>query len=197
MFLADNANVPYGDKSEEAIKALTIKNITWLLEQGCHHVIIACNTAVASIYKDWFQEDVKKRLIAVTRCGVKEAILYNYQKIAVFCTQATHSLQVYPHLYRDLQGQGELYTIPTPELVPLIEAGRLDYDKLYYFLETYKKYIAGGTDALILGCTHYPIVLELFWEQFPQLKIIDPGRSTIFTLDKRISRALVKKKYGR
>jgi hypothetical protein len=47
---------------------------------------------VASIYEHWFQEDTEKKLIAVTRCGLKEALLYNYKKIAVMCTQATHDL---------------------------------------------------------------------------------------------------------
>lgn len=197
IFLADNANVPYWDKNEADIKRLTIQNINRLFDQGCHHVIIACNTAVASVYKDWFQEDLKKRLIAVTRCGVKESILYNYQKIAVFCTQATHDLKVYPTLYQELQGQGEIYTIPTPELVPLLEDSPLDRKKIYTTIEGYYKYLAPDTDALVLGCTHYPIVLEVFWELFPQLKIIDPGRSTIFTLDKRICNKSVKKNFGR
>lgn len=122
--------------------------------------------------------------------------LYHYQKVAVFCTQATHRLQVYQQIHQELQLKGELYTIPTPELVPLIEAKELDYDQIYATIDRYKAAILAGTDALILGCTHYPIVLDIFWEQFPQLKIIDPGRSTIFTLDKRISQALVKKEDG-
>lgn len=197
LFLADNANVPYGDKSEETLKNLTIRNINRLLDQGCHHVIIACNTAVASIYNHWFKEDVTKKLIAVTKCGLKEAIRYKYQNIAVFCTQATHQLNVYQTIYNELEGQGKLYTVPTPELVPLIEAPQADYDQIYHRVEQYKKYISDDTDCLILGCTHYPILLDVFREKFPQLKIIDPGRSTIFALDKRISEKLVKKTYGR
>jgi glutamate racemase len=88
-----------------------------------------------------------------------------------------------------------LYTIPAPELVPLIEANIMDYDKVYQYIDMYAKYISSDTDCLILGCTHYPILLDIFRERFPWLKIIDPGRSTIFTLDKRISLKDIKKTY--
>lgn len=197
LFLADNKNVPYWDKNEDQIRNLTINNISWLLEQGCHHVVIACNTAVASIYNHRFKEDIEKRLIAVTKCWLKEAILYDYKKIAVFCTQATHNLSVYPIIYKELHGNWNLYTIPTPELVPLVESELLDYDKIYQYVDMYTKYIASDTDCLILWCTHYPILIDVFREKFPHLKIIDPGRSTIFTLDRRISNKFMKKTYGR
>jgi glutamate racemase len=197
LFLADTKHLPYGDKTKEAIKELTIQNINWLLEQWCSHVVIACNTAVASIYEHWFQEDTEKKLIAVTRCGLKEALLYNYKKIAVMCTQATHDLWVYPTIYQELHWTWEIYTIPTPELVPLIEAPIINYDKVYYYMELYSTYITPDTDCLIMWCTHYPVLISIFWEQFPFLKIIDPGRSSIFTLDKRISQSFHKKTQGR
>ena len=197
LFLADNKNIPYGNKDELTIRNLTVKNITWLLDQWCQYIVIACNTAVASIYHHWFSEEIENKLIGVTKCGIKEAILYNHKKIAVLCTQATHNLNVYPTIYEEVQGKWLLYTIPAPELVPLIEADTLDYDKIYHYVDMYGKYIAADTDCLILGCTHYPIILDVFWEKFPYLKIIDPGRSTIFTLDKRISSKDSKKDYGR
>ncbi len=197
IFLADNNNVPYGDKTEDEIRELTVKNISRLLDQWCHHVVIACNTAVASIYNHRFKQDIEKKLIAVTKCWVKESILYDYKNIAVFCTQATHNLSVYPIIYNELHWKWRLYTIPTPELVPLVEAESLDYDKIYQYVDMYTKYIASDTDCLILWCTHYPILIDVFWEKFPHLKIIDPGRSTIFTLDKRISHKLIKKTYWR
>jgi glutamate racemase len=193
LFLADTKHLPYGNKSKENIKALTVANINRLFEQWCSHVVIACNTAVASVYEHWFQADTEKKLIAVTRCGLKETILYNYKKIAVMCTQATHDMAVYPTIYKELQWTWELYTIPTPELVPLIEASVINYDKVYYYMELYSKYITPDTDCLIMWCTHYPVLITIFWEQFPQLKIIDPWRSSIFTLDKRISQSLQKK----
>ncbi len=197
LFLADSKNLPYWNKPKALIKELTIRNITWLLDQWCTHVVIACNTAVASIYQHWFAEEIEKKLISVTQCGLKESILFWYKKIAVMCTQATHDLQVYQTIYHDIHWQWEIYTIPTPELVPLIEATHINYDKVYYYLELYSKYIADDTDCLILWCTHYPVLLNIFWEQFPQLKIIDPGRSCIYSINKKLTHSLEKKSQGR
>lgn len=197
LFLADNINVPYGDKDKWEIRDLTVKNINWLFEQWCHHVVIACNTAVASIYNHWFDKDKEKQLISVTKCGVSEAIQYCYKNIAVFCTQATHDLQVYPTIYSELWGEWNIYTIPTPELVPLIEDENIDFDKIYGYISMYSNYLAYETDCLILWCTHYPILIDVFWEQFPHLKIIDPGRSVIFPLDDCLWLTNLKKSFGR
>jgi glutamate racemase len=157
-----------------------------LFDKWCDHVIIACNTATASIYKHRFELDKEKRLISVTKSWLKEVIKYDYQNIAVFCTQATHDLQVYQHIYQELWWNNHIYTIPTPELVPLIEHMPLDREKVKSYMNEYKKYLDIDTDCLILWCTHYPIILDIIWESFPQLKIIDPWRNSIFTIAKRL-----------
>ena len=197
LFLADSKHVPYGDKSENEIKALTIKNISRLLDQWCHHVVIACNTAVASIYHHWFAQDIEKKLIAVTKCGVKEAILYQHKKVAVFATQATHDLDVYPTIYKELCWKWILYVVPTPGLVPLIESESLNYNKIHHIVDQYMNYISKDTDCLILGCTHYPILIDVFREKFPRIKIIDPGRSSVYTLDRRLNNKDMLKTIGR
>ena len=196
IFLADSKNLPYGDKTKQELKQLTKENISRLLGQWCHHVVIACNTAVASIYDHRFALDIEKKLIAVTKCWIKETIIYNYKKIAVFATQATHDLQVYPTIYKECHWVWELYVIPTPKLVPLIESKPLDYDQIHQLVDQYATNISKDTDCLILWCTHYPILIDVFWEKFPQLKIIDPWRSSIFSLDKRLQTKAVAKIWG-
>lgn len=186
LFLADSKHVPYGDKDSQTIKNLTIQHISWLLDQWCDKILIACNTAVASIYHHRFPPHIEQKLIGVTKYGIKDAILSHHKHIAVFCTQATHNLKVYPQIYQELQGDGIIYTIPTPALVPLIEANDLNYNQVYHHISQYKKQVANETDCLILWCTHYPILINIFWEQFPRLKIIDPGRSTISVQDSKL-----------
>lgn len=193
LFLADTKNLPYGDKDEKTLQLLTRKNIERLLHAWCHHVVIACNTAVASIYHHWFAEDIEKKLVAVTQSAVKEIILYNFNQSAVFCTQATHTLWVYPTIYEKLGGKWVIYSIPTPEFVPLIESDTIDYESIAKYIDFYSEQITPETDCLILWCTHYPIILEMFWEKLPRLKIIDPWRSAIFTLDKRLVDKQLKK----
>ena len=174
-----------------------MQHINYLFDLWCEYIVIACNTAVASIYKHWFEIDKEKRLISVTSSGVKKAIRNNAKNIAVLCTQATHDLWVYPLVYQQLEGAGRLYTVPTPELVPLIESEDIDYDRLVYLIEKYQKYIDAETDTLILWCTHYPLLLDIFWEKFSMLDIVDPGRGTLFTLEKRLNITKQKKCFGR
>lgn len=193
LFLADTKNVPYGEKDEETLKHLTKKNIERLLSMWCHHVVIACNTAVASIYSHRFTQDIEKKLIAVTKSGVKETILYDFKHIVVLCTQATHRLWVYPSIYRELWWKHFIETLPASELVPLIESDTIDYEMIGKLIDWYAQHIDLRTDCLVLWCTHYPILLDLFREKFPRLKIIDPWRSSIFTLDKRITEKNMKK----
>ncbi len=197
LFLADSKNVPYGNKSKQELKKLTIQWINYLFQQGCSHVIIACNTAAASIHEHWFEIDKEKRLISVTKCGLKEVIKYHYKNIAVFCTQATHTLGVYEKMYTELWWSEQLYTISTPELVPLIESQPINRNQIKHHIQEYTKYLHPNTDCLILWCTHYPIILDIIWEILPRLKIIDPGRNSIFTISKRLEEKWCNKTHGR
>jgi glutamate racemase len=185
LFLADSAYVPYGDKSKEEIKERTTRCVEYLFDQWCHHVLIACNTAVAAIHEHWFLLDTERRLIWVTRSGIKQLIRHSFSNIAVFCTQATHNLRIYQNIYAELGGTGTISSVPLPELVPLIEAWA-DKEILSSYIDKHKHLISKDIDSLILWCTHYPLLVDLFREKFPYQHIIDPGRSSIYTIRKRL-----------
>ncbi len=183
VYFADIANLPYGDKTLVEIDALTYGGIHTLLTYGATQILNACNTVSASLTLGQMgafgvdREDMIE-MIGPTICGVKAL---GYKKIAIVATRATIRSGAYQ---RGLDVLGiDHYAVAAPDLVPAIESGATS--------ETIKKIIddivdttvANGCDALLLGCTHFPLVRDLFEQSIIERKsdivVIDPAEFVV------------------
>lgn len=175
VYLADEVHCPYGIKTKEEIRAISIQNIEILKEMGAKVVVIACNTATSSIV-DRIEQD-KDTLLGVIQPTALEAKKQSNGKIGLFATNLTVKSGVY-NTYFDK----ELSIVEgCSDLVPYIEAH--DYDNqeinkiIFYHTQKMKE-----IDTLILGCTHFSFIKKKIQDVLPTVKIIDSGKPTCASL---------------
>jgi glutamate racemase len=163
IYFGDTAHMPYGDKSAEAIKYYSLKIGMFLKEQGCKAIVIACNTASSLGYqdlKDFIGNDVPILNVidpVVAFCAKNR----QYQKIGVIATKATIKSDVYAKKIHQNSPDLNVQSLATPLLAPMIEEGFFENNISKTIINSYlsspklKK-----IDALILACTHYPLIKD-------------------------------------
>ncbi len=169
LYLGDNANVPYGNKSPEIIYQYSQRAIDFLVSQGAKLIIIACNSASAQALRRLQQEYLplkhpQIKVLGVIRPIVEEiAARSNLERIGLIGTRATINSQVYEIELKSLRPDLKIFTKATPLLVPLIEEDWIKKPETKMIL---KKYLISlknkQVQALVLACTHYPFLLKQF-----------------------------------
>jgi len=184
IYLGDNANVPYGNKSPEIIYTYTQKAIDFLYKQGCKLIIIACNSSSAQALRKIQQEYLPKyypdlRVLGVIRpIAEKMASLQNIKRIGIIGTRATVNSNSYIKEIKALNSKVELFQKATPLLVPLIEESYAKKPETKMIL---KKYLLElklkKVQVLVLACTHYPFLLkEIRKIMGKKCLVFDPGK---------------------
>jgi len=163
IYFGDLAHLPYGDKSTAAIQAYTIKICDILLQQHCKLILIACHSASSAAY-DLVKEYVasKAQVINVIDPAVNHIREhFTKKRIGLIGTRQTVNSNIYKKKIDDLQLEIELRSLATPLLVPMIEEGFADNNILTQTLSNYLSHSElDNIDALLLGCTHYPIIKQ-------------------------------------
>ena len=182
VFLADNKNVPYGSKTREEIRVFTYNNTNFLNRFDLKALIVACNTSESNA-RDIIEENVNVPVYGVIRPAVKAALKASQnKKIGLFATSMTVRSGKYETTLKELDEKAQIFAIECPELVPMIENGRFGKDD-QVMKETLKGYIEPlleeGIDTLILGCTHYDVLMDILNDMYPQLKIVSSSRCVI------------------
>lgn len=166
LYLGDNARAPYGTRSFEVIYEYTLQAVRYLEGQGCSLIILACNTASAKALRSIQQRDIdpeRLRVLGVIRPTAEVAPLRTRTgHIGILATPGTVSSESYVmELYH--QNPDIVVTQQAcPMWVPLIEAGEHKYQGADYFVEKYITQLLAKDpkiDTIILGCTHYPLLL--------------------------------------
>jgi glutamate racemase len=163
VFLADQANAPYGDKSREEIRSIAIDAIAWFEAQGIFEVVVACNTISAQVLPE-----IKLLFPAMTLTGIIELTAHqnavlNAQRVAVIATTGTIRTNAYPTTITAMNPSSTVEGIACPRLVPLIEGLAEPHE-----LETYLEPIIAPLKAevLVLACTHYPLAAPTLQRYF-------------------------------
>ena len=166
VYLGDTARVPYGNRSQATIYEFTKSGVEYLFEQGCHLVILACNTASAEALRKLQTEYLPqhypdRRILGVLVPAAEEVVTTTKKrKVGVIATQGTVSSEAYIRQIQRLDSSVEVFQQATPLLVPLVENNALKYaDPI---LDDYlAPLVKQGIDTLVLGCTHYPLFKTL------------------------------------
>ena len=185
LYLGDNARAPYGTRSFDVVYEFTRQAVIRLFEMGCHLVILGCNTASAKALRSIQQKDLpkldpKRRVLGVIR-PTAEVIgkLTQSRHVGVFATEGTIKSESYnleiQKLFPDIRVTG----VACPFWVPLVEYNEADSPGADYFV---KKCIDqlfrqdADIDTVILGCTHYPILLPKIHNYIPRgVRIVSQG----------------------
>jgi glutamate racemase len=177
LYLGDNARTPYGTRSFEVVYHYTLECVKKLFELDCHLVILACNTASAKALRSIQQRDLpglapNRRVLGVIRPTV-EAIgsLTETRHVGLVGTTGTIQSQSYPleiaKLFPDIVVTGEA----CPMWVPLVENGEYDSEGADYFIKKNLDHLFSvdpQIDTLILGCTHYPLLVNKIQKYLPK-----------------------------
>lgn len=192
IYLGDNARTPYGSRSFEIVYEFTLQAVNKLFEMGCHLVILACNTASAKALRtiqvnDLPSIDPHRRVLGVIRPTV-ECIgeITRSRHVGVLATAGTIKSESYPleihKLFPDIIVSGEA----CPMWVPLVENNEAHSQGADYFIEKYIDRLLHQDyriDTLILGCTHYPLLL-------PKIKHYTPGGIEIIAQGEYVAASL-------
>lgn len=179
IYFGDTAHLPYGDKSAESISYYSHRITEFLLEHDSKVVLVACNSASASAF-DSLRKDFRDKtiLLDVIDPVVEYISTRNFNKIGVIGTKRTISSGTYEEKLRKKSLATQVISLATPLLVPMIEEGFIFDDISNAILRTYlSNESLSGIQALILGCTHYPIIKNQISKIFNfNIEVIDSAR---------------------
>ncbi len=179
IYFGDTAHLPYGDKSADAIRYYSRRITEFLLEHGSKVVLVACNSASASAF-DILEEEFRERTILfdVIDPVVDYISTRKLSKIGVIGTKRTISSGTYEQKIKAKSPTTEVVSLATPLLVPMIEEGFIFDDISNAIIRAYLTTESlAGIQALILGCTHYPIIKNQISKIFNfNIEVIDSAR---------------------
>lgn len=198
LYLGDNARTPYGTRSFEVVYEFTRQAVEKLFEMGCHLVILGCNTASAKALRSIQQNDLPKldpnrRVLGVIRptAEVIGSLTHN-RHVGIFATEGTiksesYNLEIHK-LFPDIQVSG----VACPFWVPLVEYNEADSPGADYFVKKRIDQLLRldpQIDTVILGCTHYPLLLPKIHKYMPRgIRIIAQGEYVASSLQSYFQR---------
>ncbi len=183
LYLGDTARTPYGSRSFDAILRFTTEGVEHLFRQGCPLVVIACNTSSAKALRTIQQKLLPakwpdRRVLGIIRPSAESlATSAPGSSVALWATEGTVRSDSYALELEKLAPQVRLTQVACPLLVPLVESGELEGPGLEHFVrkywrETLERMGGEAPEALLLACTHYPLL-------YPVIRSIVPERTKI------------------
>ncbi len=203
LYRADHRHAPYGVRPSEEILKLTTAEVDAMFRAGCSLVVLACNTASASALRDMQQNWVQKAWPGRNVIGVVVPVIEEMIEmmpdlsvkpsapiVHVFATDHTVRSQVFvTEVYKRAPGVRVMQTACS-ELAPAIDRGA-DTAALHKIVDQYVQVAKSNnprTDYVILGCTHYPLVREMFEDDFEGVPILDQAHAVAYRLESYLQR---------
>ncbi len=186
IYFGDTAHLPYGDKSEAAIQAYSIKIADILVRKGCKVIVIACNSASSAAYellKEYVRKDI--HIINVIDPMV-ELVLQEFggKNVGLIGTKRTVQSNVYVRKIEESNKGIHLHSLATPLLAPMIEEGFFNNQISHEIIAQYlSDESLKNIEALILACTHYPLIKN-------EIKNLYQGNMAILDSSEVIAKAL-------
>ena len=178
VYLADSTNAPYGNKTKEEIISLCIKNTEHLISLGCKIIIIACNTATTNAIT-YLRNHYQIPFIGIEPAIKPAALMSKTNSIGILATKGTLSSKLFHETSKALALDINITEVVGEGLVTLIEKGDMGMAQTTNLLKKYlKPMLAANIDCLVLGCSHYPYLIEQLKKLLPSnIQIIDSGQA--------------------
>jgi glutamate racemase len=167
LYLGDTARFPYGERTQDELRAFSIQIADYLLSEGAKLLVVACNAASSAaldaLELHLEQIGAEVDVIGVVAAATQLAVAGSRSgRIGLLATPATVASGAYERAVRAADPHVHLESVPCPDLAPIIQAG-FPFD--FEMVETVREYCAplrtAGVDTVILGCTHYPLVAPM------------------------------------
>lgn len=172
LYYADRDNVPYGNKTDEELLEITSSIVEGLKKYGCKMIVIACNTATTRCMKK-LKEKYQDMLFVGVVPAIKVACDNDFKNTLVMATPATIEAERTLQLVKENKKKEQnIYLVACEGLAPAIEKG--DFKTIDKILNNVAKdYQDKNIDAVVLGCTHYPLIKEEILAKMPNVQLID------------------------
>lgn len=191
IYFGDSANAPYGTKTTDEVRELTIGHAKDLFEEGAKGLVVACNTATSAAVRN-LRELYPKIPIVGIEPALKPAVeAKEHPTVLVMATPMTIREAKFQKLMERYQNQGEIIPLPCPGLMDFVERGDLNGDDLKkYLVELLYAYKQEPVDSVVLGCTHYPFVRDAIVETLGEsVTVFDGGEGTAREMHRRLEEA--------
>lgn len=189
LFFGDSANAPYGIKTLEEVRGLTIKHVEAMMERGVKAVVVACNTATSAAIKDLRLRHPDFPMIGIEPALKPAALFREHAVIIALATPMTIREEKFHELAERFRNQAEILPVAAGGIVPLVEAGAEDSPEMDAYLEeVFSPYRGRRIDAVVLGCTHFPFAAKAISRYFgPETVLFDGAEGTARELKRRLS----------
>ena len=167
IYIGDQKHCPYGDKTQEQLFIYTSQIVSYFIQQNCKLIVHACNTTSALVLPLLQRKYPSLPFIGVIHPTVASFIQQKKKRVLVIATEKTIASGIYERCIQNQYPDCIIYSLATPLLVPLVEKGA-DSDTILAVLHQYLDPFCNKIDAIILGCTHYPVLLA-------QIQAVLPG----------------------
>ena len=185
IYFGDTARTPYGNKSPNSVSRFAVEDADFLISQGAKVIVVACNT-VSAVAVSELRKHLDIPVIEVVTPAVEEAVRQTKGKgrVGVIGTRATVGSGIYDRKISALAPKIRTKGQACPLFVSLVEEGWLSQPETQMVANKYLSSLKWPkTDALILGCTHYPFLKPIIRKAVgKQVKLIDPARETVRAL---------------
>ena len=191
LYFGDSANAPYGSRSTEEVKQLTLAASRKLTtEYGVKALVLACNTATAAAVKEVREAYPNLIVIGIEPALKLAADHFPGGRVGVMATEVTLREEKFDSLLHRFDENCEVFKIPAPGLVQLVEAGKAETEETEDLLRTILSPYAGKLDALVLGCTHYPFAAKAIRRILGEdVALLDGGDGTARETKRRLKEA--------
>jgi glutamate racemase len=180
-YVADQAHVPYGDRSLEQIKELATALTEHLFESGAKTVVMACNISSATALDAARRRFGASRVMGVIEPGARMALaVSDKRRIGVLATAGTAKTRAYSQTIARLDSRAIVVEVACPRFVPLVEANQHDSEPAYAAARCYlEPLLDARVDTVILGCTHYPYLMNALERAAEgRINFVDPAAAT-------------------
>lgn len=180
VYVGDTARVPYGPKSPDTVKRYAEQITAWLVESDVKAIVVACNTATAHAL-DHLRATLSVPVIGVVEPGARAAVRAAPNgSIGVIGTTGTIASGAYERAIHALAPGIAVHAYACPLFVPLVEEGWLDHPATRLIAQEYlAPLLAHDVDAVVLGCTHYPLLASVISESLGSgVRLIDSAEET-------------------
>lgn len=189
LYFGDSANAPYGAKSTQQVRQMTMNAAKMLTNRGCKALVVACNTATAAAINQLRQAYPDTIVVGIEPALKVAADRFPGGNIGVMATPVTLREDKFHQQMERFPGV-TVHTIPVPELVELVEAGKWDGPEVEALLRPALEPYAGKLDAVVLGCTHYPFAARTISKILGEnTAVLDGGEGTARETKRRLTEA--------
>ena len=190
LYYGDSANAPYGQRTTGQVQELTLAAVEKILEYPVKALVVACNTATAAAIALLRQKYPQQIIIGIEPALKPAADQFPGGRIGVMATEVTLREEKFDQLLHRFDAAATVTRIPAPGLVELVESGKADSPEAEVLLTQILAPYLGKLDALVLGCTHYPLAAAAIRRVLgPRVVLLDGGEGTARETRRRLEQS--------